>query len=89
MARHNLGIMEGCAGSMDRALKHLTIAVGGGYAKSMERIKWLYSNGYATKDDYTTALQSYQTHLSEIKSPQRDEAAAADDVRYRYYESGV
>ena len=33
---------------------------------------------------YTKALKSYQTHLVEIKSSQRDEAAAADE-KYRYY----
>ena len=30
------------------------------------------------------ALQSYQTYLEEIKSDQRDKAAAADE-KYRYY----
>jgi len=30
MARHNLGVMEGCADNMDRALKHLTIAIRAG-----------------------------------------------------------
>jgi hypothetical protein len=71
-------------GNMDRSLKHYMIAVRGGYAKSLESMKSLYSNGYATKDDYRKGLQSYQAYLGEIKSPQRDKAAAARED-YHYY----
>jgi len=70
---------------MDRALKHYMIALKGGYADSLKYIQLLYSNGHVTKEDYATALRSYQAYLSEIKSKQRDEAAAADDC-FRYYE---
>ena len=84
VARYNLGNMERQAGNFDRALKHYMIAVKGGISQSLERVKVLYLNGHATKDDYTKALQLYQTYLGEIKSKQRDEAAAADD-HYRYY----
>jgi len=83
-ARHNLGINEGETGNVERALKHWMIAVRGGESESLKQIKVLYSNGHATKGDYTTALQLYQEYLGEIKSPQRDEAAAADE-RNRYY----
>ena len=83
-ARHNLGIIEEKAGNFDRALKHFTIAVRGGFSQSLQQIKSIYSKGYATKDDYTKALQSYQEYLAEIKSRQRDEAAAANED-YRYY----
>jgi len=88
MARCNLGILEEKVGNMDRALKHFRIAIKGGDSESLKCIQKLYSDGCATKEDYATALRSYQAYLSEIKSKQRDEAAA-DDVRYRYYESGV
>ena len=70
--RYNLGCFERDAGNIDRALKHLMIAVGGGLNLSLERIKEMYSDGYATKEDYTKALQSYQVYLGEIKSVQRD-----------------
>jgi len=83
-ARYNLGNNEIRAGNYDRALKHYMIAVRDGISNSLEAIKWLYSNGHATKEDYTKALRSYQTYLGEIKSEQRDEAAAADE-RNRYY----
>ena len=82
--RHNLGNAEGRKGNMDRALKHLMIAAGFGYTRSLESIKQMFLHGQATKDDYTKALRSYQEYLVEIKSAQRDEAAAFNDG-YKYY----
>ena len=84
IARYNLGVIEFNAGNMDRALKHHMIAVGMGKSNSLEKIKLLFMSGDATKDDYAKALQVYQANLVEIKSPQRDEAAAFDDA-YTYY----
>ena len=84
VARHNLGVDEENASNFDRALKNYMIAVRSGYDESLNVIKGLYSEGYATKEDYTKALQSYQDYLGEIKSTQRDEAASADD-QFRYY----
>jgi len=84
MARHNLGVDEMQTGNMDRALKHWIIAVEGGFKRSVGSIKRLYSNGHATKDDYANALQAYQAHLNEIKSLQRDEAAAYN-ADWNYY----
>ena len=83
-ARHNLGVNEEIAGNIDRALKHIMIAVSGGASLSLDMIKELYLVGRATKNDYTKALQFYQAYLSEIKSKQRDEAAAANEDN-RYY----
>ena len=40
------------------------------------KVQPMFMNGDATKDDYAKALRVYQTNLVEIKSPQRDEAAA-------------
>ena len=60
------------------------IATRGGYSESLNMIKQMYSNGHTTKDKYTKALQSYHAYLGEIKSVQRDEAAAADD-ECQYY----
>jgi len=84
-ARYSLGINEEVAGNFDRALKHHMIAVAYGYNDSLKQVKRLYTHGHATKEDYTKALQSYQTYLGEIKSRQRDEAAAFDNKEYRYY----
>ena len=84
MARHNLGCFEARTHNWDRALKHFMIAVGFGYTRSLENIKLVFMDGGATKDNYAKALQAYQAYLVEIKSPQRDEAAAAHED-YTYY----
>ena len=60
------------------------IAAGTGYNDSLENIKQMFMSGDATKDDYAKALRVYQTYLDEIKSPQRNEAAAFND-NYNYY----
>ena len=83
-ARNNLGLEEEEADNMDRAVKHFIIAIRGGDINSLDEIKELYSNGHATKDDYTKALKAYQSYLVEIKSDQRDKAAAFHED-YRYY----
>ena len=83
-ARHNLGNNETRVGNYDRALKHSMIAVRGGDSDSLITIKGIYLNGYATKEDYTKGLQLYQEYMTDIKSNQRDKAAAARED-HRYY----
>ena len=83
-ARYNLGDNEQRAGNMNRALKHYMIVAEGGEPSSLKKIQKLYTNGHATKDDYAKALRAYQAYLAEIKSTQRDAAAAAR-ANYRYY----
>jgi len=87
-ARYNLGIFEGESGNYDQALKHWMIAVKDGDSDSVQNIKILYSNGLTSKDEYAKALRSYQAYVNEVKSDQRDQAAAYN-ARYRYYESSV
>ena len=82
-ARHNLGVDEDDAGNYDRALKHYMIAVRGGFTHSVKNIQHMYKNGHATKDQYANALRSHQACLVEIKSDQRDKAAAFKDS-YKY-----
>ena len=84
-ARHILGILEGRAGNIERALKHFMIAAGSGYNNSLKMIQRMYKNGHATKDDYANALRAYQAYLKEIKSDDRDKAAAFGD-HCKYYE---
>ena len=64
---------------MNRALKHYMISAEGGDDISLKQIQKLYTNGHATKDDYAKALRAYQAYLIEIKSAQRDAAAAAHE----------
>jgi len=85
-SRNELGVFEVEAGNMDTALKHFMIAARGGDSNSMKNIKDLYENGDATKEDFAKALRSYQEYIDEIRSPQRDEAAASDDEN-KYYQS--
>jgi len=85
-ARYNLGAVEENAGNMNGALKHYMIAAVGGDDISLKKIQKLYTNGHATKDDYAKALRAYQAYLAEIKSTQRDKAAAFDDG-YKYHQS--
>ena len=83
-ARFSLGAFEERnAGNYDRALKHYMIAVRGGDKFSLNMVQEMYKRGRATKEDYTNALRAFQSYLDEIKSPQRDEAAAfGDDFKY-------
>ena len=83
-ARHNIGNSEAHAGNWYRAIKHWLIAAGAGYNDSVKMIQQLYKLGHATKDDYASALQNYQACLDDIKSDQRDKAAAYDD-QFKYY----
>ena len=83
-AMHNLGVFEMRSGNIDRAVKHYMIAAGCGDNDSLEKIKQMFMNGHVMKDDYAKALQVHQANLVEIKSSQRDEAAAFDD-NYKYY----
>ena len=84
VARHNLGCIEERTGNIERAKKHWMISVRDGYTDSLIAIRKYYSNGLATKEEYTQVLRSYQEYLGEIKSTQRDEAAVFDD-KYKYY----
>ena len=84
IARNNLGILEKKDENMDRALKHFMISAGIGYTDSLKHIHELFTRGYVTKDDYMKALQLYQTYLGEIRSDQRDKAAAVHE-EFKYY----
>ena len=83
MARYNQGIDEENAGNYERAFKHYMIAVRDGNTKALKEIKDMFMNGHATKDHYANALRSHQAYLNQIKSDQRDKAAALrNDCRF-------
>ena len=84
-ARHYLGAFEELDGNHHRAIKHWVIAAGGGDHDSLKAMQGMYTDGHATKDDYTKALKSYQVYLDEIKSDQRDKVALAGE-KYKYIE---
>jgi TPR repeat protein len=78
-SRHNLGNIDARAGSFDRAIKHWLIAASGGDIKAVNTIKEAVVKGCATKDHYRQALQGYLLWMDEVKSDQRDRAAANSD----------
>ena len=84
-SRYNIGSSEYIVGNIERALKHFMLSAGGGYNVSLRAIQQMYKEGEATKDDYIQAIRGYQAYLGEIKSVQRDEAAAAIEGS-KYYE---
>jgi TPR repeat protein len=74
--RFNLGVEEMKDGNPNRALKRFMIAVEEGHHESLKLIQEIYKAGLVTKDDYGKALQAYQAYVEEIRSDQRDKAAA-------------
>jgi len=76
-ARHNLGCLEGESGNYQRAMKHFTLAAKAGSEKSLNNIKQGFTNGMITKEEYANALRAYQKRQSEMKSDERDKAAAS------------
>ena len=81
-ARYNLGSIESCEGNMDRAVKHLMISAGAGFDVSFKSVRRLFSAGHVTKDDFEKALRAHKEVKDEMKSDQRDAAAAARGRRF-------
>ena len=76
-ARHNLSILEEELGNMNRAEKHYMIAAMAGYDKSLKSIRVCFLEGHVTKDDFEKALRAHKEAKDEVKSDQREAAAAA------------
>jgi len=82
VARHNLGHVElQYNDNIDRAMKHFMIAARSGYDGSLEEVGKGYKAGHVTKDEYASTLRAYQASCDEMKSGQREEAAAARRLR--------
>ena len=75
-SRQKLGLFEAEAGNMNRAVKHWMIAAGAGDDVSLKCVRLFFSKGHATKDDFETALRAHKDAKDELKSDQRDAAAA-------------
>ena len=76
MARGNLGGLEYHAGNMSRAMKHWMISAGAGDDVSLKKIRDCFLEGHATKDDFEKALRAHKESADEMKSDQREAAAA-------------
>ena len=71
-----LVLFEGNAGNMDRAVKHWMISAGTGKDSSLGAIRRSFMNGNTTKDDFEKALRAHKEANDEMKSEQRETAAA-------------
>eukprot|EP00984_Skeletonema_dohrnii_P005142 scaffold1813_cov134-Skeletonema_dohrnii-CCMP3373.AAC.11 len=76
-ARHNLGCNEMSIGRTDRAVKHWIIAAKLGEDDSLENVKMAYRGGLVSKEDFASALRAHRAAIDDTKSPNRDEAKAA------------
>eukprot|EP00956_Cyclotella_meneghiniana_P016618 scaffold26333_cov56-Cyclotella_meneghiniana.AAC.1 len=82
-ARHHLGWLEAVANNVERAIRHYMIAAECGNLNSVMNIEEFYHHGLVTKNEYKQALLAYQEYIDEVKSEQRDKAAAFDES-YKY-----
>ena len=62
---------------MNRAMKHWIIAARAGCDKSLKEIRNAFMNGHATKEDFEKSLRAHKESADEMKSDQREAAAAA------------
>ena len=73
-ARNNIGVLEYEACNHDVAMQHWMIAAKLGHQHSLNSIKGLFMDGFATKADYAEALRGHQSAVEEMRSPDREEA---------------
>jgi hypothetical protein len=59
------------------------IAASQGHLQAVNDMKHAMIKGIATKDQYAQAIRLYRAYLEEVKSDQRDKAAAHSD-EYNY-----
>jgi hypothetical protein len=80
-ARNDLACVEADAGNMDRAMKHWMISAGAGHDDSLKNIRECFFEGHATKDDFEKALRAHKEAQDDMRSDQREEAAAYRHLR--------
>ena len=73
-SRRSLGVLECNNGECVRAVRHFTISAKMGCADSVEDIKYMYTEGEATRAQYADALKLCQDAMEEMKSTQREQA---------------
>ena len=74
MSRCNLGFVEADDQNYFLALKLWMISAKMGDKRSLDAIRKLFFDGFATKAHYTEAMTGYQDAVEETKSHQREEA---------------
>ena len=58
-------------------MKHWMISAAAGFGDSLKEIREGFLNGHATKDDFEKALRAHKVANDEMRSEQREAAAAA------------
>ena len=74
LSRHFLGLVEYNNGNYELAMQHWMISAKMGLEDSLNDIKDMFKEGYATKAQYAEALIGYRDAVEEVKSPHREEA---------------
>ncbi|KAL9186970.1 hypothetical protein ACHAXT_010690 [Thalassiosira profunda] len=74
--RHRLGNAEMKRGNALRAMKHWMISARAGWDKSLAEVKEGYKEGLVTKDEFAAVLRAHKESNDELRSPERDRAAA-------------
>jgi hypothetical protein len=72
MARYNLGGMEREAGSMERVVKHWTIAASSGCFDSMHKLQVALKNVCVSRESIHSTLTTYNNLCAEMSSEARD-----------------
>jgi len=75
-ARHALGCDEGRDGNVDRAMRHFINVARAGKEEAVKAVKIGFMNGVLTKDEYANTLRAHHEIQKEMKSDERDKAAA-------------
>jgi len=78
ISRVLLASLEQLDGNEERAYKHWIIAAKAGRKRSLDMVQEGFIKGVVTKDEYADTLRAYQKRQNEIKSDDRDKAAASD-----------
>ena len=81
-SRDTLGQLEAASGNMERAVKHWMIAAGDGFDISLQKIQHGYLEGFVTKGDFEKSLRAHKEAKDEVRTDQREAAAAALGFTY-------
>lgn len=73
-ARYELGKHEGRSERIDKMVKHWIIAARLGHDESLDAMKKSFVKGFASKEDYASALRGHQAAVDATKSAQRNAA---------------
>ena len=80
-ARFVLALIEARDGRIERAVKHLIIAVNFGHDDAIRALRECYKDGDISKEDFAAALRAHHAAVNAMKSPDREIAKAIQGFR--------